>query len=55
MVSEEECEEEWNEHDEWNETWNEGYQADDRDWNDGHWAAEELYYKDEDNYFQRKP
>ena len=42
MVSEEGCEEEWNEGDEWNES-HEGYWADDQNWNEGFWAYGDLY------------
>ena len=54
MVSEEGSEEEWSEEDEWNDSWNEGYWADDQDWNDGCWATEGLQYKDEYGYQKGK-
>ena len=53
MVSKEGFEEEWNEEDEWNDSWNGGYWVDDQDWNDGYWATEELYYNDK--YIQLLP
>eukprot|EP00435_Cladocopium_sp_Y103_P029575 s1108_g7.t1 len=33
---------------------NDGYWADDQTWHDGYWANEDLYYKDEHGYFQKK-
>eukprot|EP00435_Cladocopium_sp_Y103_P056431 s3094_g19.t1 len=53
MVGEEEYEEEWHETEDWYET-NDGYWADDQTWHDGYWANEDLYYKDEYGYFQKK-
>ena len=46
MVSEEGYEEEWNEGDEWNDTYD-VYWADDQGWNEGYCAYENLYYLDE--------
>ena len=39
-----------------NDSWNEGFTANDQDWSDGYWATEELYHKDdhEYGYFQKK-
>ena len=53
MVSEEGYEEEWNEGDEWNDSY-EAYRADDQNWTEGFLANEGLYYLDEYGYFQRK-
>ena len=52
MVSEEGYDEEWNE-DEWNDS-HEGFWADDQNWNEGHWAYDDLYYLDEYGYLQKK-
>ena len=46
MVSEEGYEGEWNEGDEWNDSWDEGLWVDDQNWNEGYWAYEDLYYMD---------
>ena len=53
MVSEEGNEEEWNEGDEWNDSYD-GYWADDQNWNEGYWSYDDLYYFDKYGYFQRK-
>ena len=53
MVSEEGYDDEWQEGDEWNESY-EGYWADDQNWNEGYWASDDLYYLDEYGYFQKK-
>ena len=53
MVSEEGYEEEWNEGDEWNDSYG-GYWADDQNWNEGYRAYDDLCYLDEYGYFQRK-
>jgi len=53
MVGEEGYEEDWQEEEDWNDSYD-GYWADDQDWNDGYWATEELHYKDEYGYFQKK-
>ena len=54
MVSEKGYGGEWNEGDEWNESWNEGHWADDQNWNEGYWAYEDMYYLDEYGCFQKK-
>eukprot|EP00435_Cladocopium_sp_Y103_P005161 s2383_g1.t1 len=53
MVGEEEYEEEWQESEDWYET-NNGYWAEGQTWHDGNWANEDLYYKDEYGYFEKK-
>ena len=53
MVSEEGSEEDWQEGEEWNESYD-GYWADDQNWNEGYWAYDDLYYMDEYGYFQKK-
>jgi len=53
MVSEEGCDEEWNEGDEWNDSYD-GYWADDQNWNRSYWAYEDLYYLGEYGWFQRQ-
>ena len=53
MVSEEGYDEEWQEGDEWNDSYD-GYWADDQNWNEGYWASDDLYYMDEYGYFQKK-
>ena len=53
MVNEEAFEEDWQEGEEWNESY-EGYWADDQNCNEGYWAYDDLYYMDEYGYFQKK-
>ena len=53
MVSEEGFEEDWQEGEEWNESY-ECYLADDQNWNEGYWVYDDLYYMDEYGYFQKK-
>ena len=47
MVGEDGYEEDWQEEEDWNDSWYEGYWAEDQDWNDAYLGTEELYYKDE--------
>ena len=53
-MSEEGYEEDWNETEEWNETWNTATGPMIKTWNDGYWANEDLYNMDEYRYFQKK-
>ena len=46
--------EDWNQTEDWNETWNDGFWADDQIGNDGYWVNDDLYYMDEHGYFQTK-
>eukprot|EP00435_Cladocopium_sp_Y103_P073439 s334_g43.t1 len=46
MVGEEDYEEDWQETEDWYET-HDGYWADDQTRQEGYWANEDLYYKDE--------
>ena len=46
--------EDWNQTEDWNETWNDGFWADDQIGNDGYWVNDDLYYMDEHGYFHKK-